>query len=473
MAQVTISCDQAIFTSVRGPMGEGYRIIAASRGLKSDEKRSITRCSPSHDALCVPEGETSDGDAIGSAFYVLPTGRLCVAFSFHAGGEHTGRGGQRVYTHNVVFAESEFARIAYNPFAVVRAMQSAGLETPQLTPGATLPTIELPIDPASSPSFKPNNISLLLSLGRCTVLRHLMECRTVALQLPRAWTEWCEALLLGIPGPMRAKFSFGAGLRFSVGRGHSIQVFSDTRKTAAARSSAQGMCFVDGGTSDAVPESAWFAFVDRHWSGGELNELRRRTSRPFADCSPESRERIGRLYSATDAIPQTDSAQIITHMTRALVELGQDVEREIRLELCDAAKRTLLDRMASARWTSVQPLWNPLLSLWRRGKEATELAFSIIAQALRSAAKDDPLSTAEAALDLTQNAPASPSDSSLEALFQEMLTKLASEITTLAEDAHPRLSQIVRRWEALRPTCPAVARLVEQCAALPQDSVRT
>ena len=35
-------------------MGEGYRIIASSRGLRPDERKAITQNSPSHDALCRP-----------------------------------------------------------------------------------------------------------------------------------------------------------------------------------------------------------------------------------------------------------------------------------------------------------------------------------------------------------------------------------------------------------------------------------
>ena len=141
MTQTTIACDQAIFTSIRSPMGEGYRIVAASRGLKPEEKQAITRCSPSHEALCAPRDESgSDADATGTAFYTLPSGRLCAAFTCNAGAEHTGRGGLRVYTQNVVFAETDFAKCGYNPLAVLRAMKVAGMTAPQLhtKPGAPL-----------------------------------------------------------------------------------------------------------------------------------------------------------------------------------------------------------------------------------------------------------------------------------------------------------------------------------------------
>ena len=79
MPQATLSCDQAIFTSVRSPMGEGYRVIAASKGVKPKEKQEITRNSPSHDALCISlEDDRHDGP-LAAAFYPLETGRLAVS----------------------------------------------------------------------------------------------------------------------------------------------------------------------------------------------------------------------------------------------------------------------------------------------------------------------------------------------------------------------------------------------------------
>ena len=111
MAETTLTCDHAIFTSIRTPMGEGYRIVSASRGLRGDEKQAITRFSPSHEGLCIAEKPTTDvAGAEGVAFYPLPSGRLCVAASCRAGAEHTGRGGQRVYTYNVVFDTEDFSR---------------------------------------------------------------------------------------------------------------------------------------------------------------------------------------------------------------------------------------------------------------------------------------------------------------------------------------------------------------------------
>lgn len=485
MTQTTIACDQAIFTSIHSPMGEGYRIVAASRGLKPEEKQAITRCSPSHEALCAPRDENGSGaDAAGTAFYTLPSGRLCAAYTCNAGAEHTGRGGQRVYTHNVVFAEADFAKCGYNPLAVLRAMKTAGLTTPQHHWAAprqvwsgpsnpVLPSVELAVDASRVPPLGGSLCVLLSRSSRCCVARYMMEGKAVAVELPKGWTEWAEALVLGIPGPMRANVSFGAGLRFSVGRGHVLQIFHDEKRAAASRASAQGICFVDSETSEDAPESAWMAFVERHWSQGDLQRLMRRTSRPFADCSPEARERIGKLYNATDALPRTESPQILSLMTRTLAELGQGVEREIQLELCDAAGCTLLDRLSKTPWDNVRALWSPLLNLWRRGDDATTFTQPLIACALRSAMKDDPLAAAETGLEVARDIPAGVDPISHKGLLNEVLNRLAEATARLSEASHARLADISRRWQTARPTCPIVAGLVERCAALQLGEART
>ena len=115
--RVKITCDQAVFTSVRTPTGEGYRIIAASRGLTAEEKRAITQNAPSHNGLY-----DQSASARAVAFYPLPTGRLCAACPCSAGSEHTGRGGTRVYTFSVIFAAEDFPAIRFNPFHIFRAI---------------------------------------------------------------------------------------------------------------------------------------------------------------------------------------------------------------------------------------------------------------------------------------------------------------------------------------------------------------
>lgn len=112
-----VTFEQAVFTSIPSPMGQGYRLVAASPGVKAEEKVEITQRSPSHGSLC---GQDANAKAIMS--YRLTTGRHAVAYCCHSGREHTARGGWRVYTQIAILDESSFLGCDCNPFCVWRAI---------------------------------------------------------------------------------------------------------------------------------------------------------------------------------------------------------------------------------------------------------------------------------------------------------------------------------------------------------------
>ncbi len=468
MAGSVLVCDQAIFTSIRSPMGEGYRIVASSRGLKTDEKQTITRQSPSHDALC-DAGEDSHA-AQGASFYSLPSKRLCVALTCNAGAEHTARGGQRVYTHNVILSAEDFARCDYNPFVVWRAMKAAGLTTPQLSPPATLATIELQFDLTSTPAFDEPLRDLLTTPRRLCAARCLLESKPVAVDITTGWIPWAEALLLAVPGPMRSKCSFSAGLRFSVGRGHRFQIFRDEKRAAAGRASAQGICFVNAESSDEVVPSAWLSFVERLWSGGELGRLTKRTSRTFTDTTVETRERIGRLYGVIDDLPQRDTAAALASAMSTFAEPARGIEGDIQGELRHAVQDLLCSRFADSPFAETIPHWNAIITLCRRGSEAASFARPLVDTALRAAMRDDPMTAAEIALDCTRDFPAGEMRKSLEPLFDQILAALRPVAAESTATPNARLATIVNRWCTLRPACPIVRELTDSCAALPNHA---
>jgi len=143
-----ISSQQVIFTSIRSPTGQGYRIIAASPGVKPEEKTEIIQRSPSHGSLC-----DASERAVGLIAYPLSTGRYCVACCTHAGVEHTARGGLRVYTHVAVLDPADFDAVRADPAHVHAAMLARLREDgPMLTPPPSLEpltlNIMLPFPPA-------------------------------------------------------------------------------------------------------------------------------------------------------------------------------------------------------------------------------------------------------------------------------------------------------------------------------------
>ena len=536
-----ITCDQAIFTSVRGPMGEGYRIIAASKGLKPEEKQVITRFSPSHDALCHrrndphPEGDRGaarpepaiaaaalpgtfaatharlhrhadapaarptappgapggDADELtpppapAVAFYALPTGRLCVACSCYAGAENTGRGGQRVYTLNVVFSAEDFARIAYNPFNVVRALEDMELTRPQLKPDAVLPALQLPA--GGTPRLPAEAVTIRGVQG--PIFCGLLDEQSVVVNVSEGWIESAEAVLLSFPGPMRAALAFSAGLRFSTGRTHRLQVLADENHSARARSAGQATQYVDAASPDGdvagspAPggdRRAWLRLVARHWTTGDFSTLARRTSRPFPDVSAPALERIGRLYNHLDDLPQTASADLLTVAAAHIEPAGRPVEDEIQVELLSSAQQVLSARFQTAPWPELAARWPALVELWRSSPAAAAFAQPLINKALHRGSALAPLDAAELALDAAADLPLGADRAAHEATLDQVVRAFsnwcAAQVPALCSATDPgRVEQVARTrrlangWKVLRPADRAVQSILDQIAQLSID----
>lgn len=468
MSTTTIVCDQAIFTSVRTPMGEGYRIIAASRGVRSEEKQTITRFSPSHEALCPLDPGPPVGDRVrAAAFYGLPTKRLCVACSCDAGAEHTGRGGMRVYTHNVVFEESELDKCGFNPFAVVRAMVQMGITTPQLQPPPVLPELQLLI-PDSAVSV-PNSVfdESFSSAWRKHALEVLLADRSLILNMAGEWLGTAEALLMGLPGPMRRSVSFAAGLRFSVSRCHRLSLLSDDQSHAKSRVAGRQVEYIDP-TAPNEPQpldSPWLLFVERHWSRGDVTGLARRTSRPFEHVSPEAREYIGQLYNEIDAVPQTDTADLLQNVMRHLTAPEQGVESGIVAELVVATQRTLLDRMDRMSWDDAKRHWPAVIQIWRQFEEGCLFTAPLVGGLLSLAERAHPTAAAEAVLALAQDPPPTTDGEDGDTLVDRVLTRLADWVEQAPNSELEKLRGLCNRWRTVRPTCPILDRIERRLSA--------
>jgi len=486
MSETTLACDQAIFTSIRTPTGDGYRIIAASKGLRPEEKQTITRSSPSHDALCRSAVETPDKPAnvLGTAFYPLPSGRLCVALSCNAGAEHTGRGGQRVYTHNLVFDKNDFPACSYNPFIVLRAMAEAGMLAPQLKPAPVLPELQLAITESAG---KVATMTLKSALGpgwRSYVLHALLDEQTVIVNIDDDWLGIAEALLIGVPGPLRAGVSFSAGLRFSVGRCHRLSLSRDDPNATRSRITGRAMQYVDptGGNEPKAPTSAWLSFVERHWSSDDIAGLARRTSRPFTDVGPMGRDSLGRLYNEIDTAYQTDTAKLLSVIAAHLNEPEIGVETDIAAELAVKAQYVLVGRFTAMSWQQASQYWQTICTIWQKSEEGRLLAQPIVEHALRAATNEHPIVAAEAALKLA-TPQAHVGRGSMAAsrtttrivhtnVIENVLTRMAdwAENATSAElerlpYSASSLDDLVSRWLAARPKCPVLERIRKRCGA--------
>lgn len=469
MSATKYTCDQAIFTSIHTPMGEGYRIVAASRGLRADEKQTITRYSPSHEGLCVrcADDPGSAGVIQAASFYPLPRGRLCVALSCPAGAEHTGRGGQRVYTHNAIIAADDWPMWGYSPFNVLRAMAAAGLTTPELSPPAVLPELELSVDAAVSGVRCAKFHPVVSASCRLYLLQELLQKHRLIVNIDGGWLETAEALLLGIPGPLRCKVSFGAGLRFAVSHSHDLDLLNDDDGKAKVRAAGQSVEYIDPRDivqADAT-SCAWLTFVDRHWTKGDLPALARRTSRAFDDAGPAGRNYVARLCNCMDGVGQRETGKLLSMASVYLSQGLRAPERDLVAELLDLTRHTLEDRFGRGTWGEVRCDWPTLAALSGTSAEAGVFTDPIIEKALRSVMTADPLQAAEAALDLVSAKRLGESRPNLSAVIEEVLRHLAD----WADKAPPReldkLSGLCTRWNAVHPGSPSVERLRARCEA--------
>ena len=446
-------------------MGEGYRIVAASRGLKTDEKQEITRNSPSHESLC-----GNDDAAVqpwAAAFYPLPTKRLCVAYSCLAGTEHTGRGGQRVYTHNVIFSAGDFARFSYNPFEVVRAMLQSGAAAPQLKPAAVLSELVLNLPDGGGEALCLTTPKTLAAEFRRFVLQRILHGEPVILDMDAAWMETAEIVLLGIPSSDRCKVSFSAGLRFATARRHRLQLLHDPKGIARARTAAQPVAFLDP-TKDPVPstpDTSWNRFVERHWARGDFSGLARRTNRPFPPLSPQDRERVAGLFNTIDSLAALSSYEVLCIVADAPRTKLDDYEDQLRGELVVEARKVLSQRVTRMRWSEAELFWRPAQELWRRSPADGEFAWPLLEAVLRIACFEDPVAAAETALDLTRDLPAWGRNERIVPILTEVLHRFAERASGVMQLHADRIAKLCDAWQRVRPDHPDVRRAVESCAA--------
>jgi len=274
-----VDVDHAVFTSVRSPTSEGYRIVAASSGIRPNEKTEIIRRCPSHGALC-----RVDADASGLMGFPLPTERFCIAYSVYAGTEHTARGGQRVYTHVVLLDTPTYRRFGCNPLRVRAALRSVLGDTLDPKPPPVLDPLPLPLPMAvDGLATTPPNINADGVTDQLTnVLAHVVsDCRTVVAGVESALSV-LELMVTAMPASMREGLSFSIGVKFAPSRQtHFTLVDPDDGETQRMLR-GRDVQYVRMGSipaGKAVEYRSWLGLVQRWWSERRYEDLSRLTNR--------------------------------------------------------------------------------------------------------------------------------------------------------------------------------------------------
>lgn len=439
----------AIFTSIRTPTGEGYRIIAASKSLRPEERQVITRCSPSHDALC----DASEG-AVALACYPLPTGRICVAHTCPAGAEHTGRGGQRVYTYNLVVEGEDFARFGFNPFALLRAAEALGLTTPQLKPREGLEPVNLPCDGAGAVEDGAYPTASEGTRWKRRVVHRLLRGAPVVVRVETAATQAAEVLWMSLPGPMRAKLSLSAGLRFSTSRPHTLVIVSAPDVRLKDLCESMDALLVDAARDpdgETPAASAWLSFVEQHWRGDRVAALAARTSHGFEDVSPEALERIGRLYAGMDELGGADLPRLLAIAEEFVDRDARGVEQRLQADLLESARQAFAARLNRTDAPTLEHHWPKLVALWRKSRKTCAFCEPLIQEALERLAAAAPVSAARLALAAARPVEGAGDESAHGAFLVRLLAGAFSAGEAEDPQALAERDELAGQWRQRRP----------------------
>ncbi len=336
---IEIECDQAIFTSQKSPMGEGYRIVAASPGIRPDEKAEITRRSPSHGALA---GDSPQSE--GMLAYPLPSGRYCVCHCKHDGVEHTARGGQRVRTHAAILDPKDFRKFDDNPFWVDQALSKVPVEAARSfnpTMGRlTLKSSDLYTPPRHLTAAPGPEVFL-------RVIRALLgdePCILASVPETRPTLQWAVMM---IPLSMRARRSYSVGVKFSLTRNLSTTILHHDLERVHQMVAGQKIQWRDLSVEQPVRQdlcSEWLAFIGRRADQGRLLEVGRLTHQMTELATQISLARAAKLSLDRDAADTWDR--------EVLIELRNEYDKfaprdDIESQLADDIRGFVEQRLAA------------------------------------------------------------------------------------------------------------------------------
>jgi len=267
-----LQCDRAIFTSLPSAIGEGYRLVAWSSGLRPEERVELTRRAPSHGSLC-GEGAASRGVI---QLCLQSSGRMVWGFVRVAGAEHTRRGGGRIWTEFLVADASEAAREGMHPCDLHAALAAEPASKPPL--GST-PLARVTVSRRGGGSAATRDGRAVTVAA--SVASILLDGRSCVIATGATPSDVLDDALHMIPASLRAGIRACSGLRLSSSRGVTATLTDRFDQDIVRATRGQGIECIDlqakvpppGGT--IVP---WLTLMSRWW-----NEQRSAQAMALAD----------------------------------------------------------------------------------------------------------------------------------------------------------------------------------------------
>ena len=303
----TVTGDQAIFTSVRTATGAGYRIIAASRGLRPDEKVDITRRSPSHGAMC-----DESPDAVGVSAYPLPSGRYCIADSRYDGHEPSARGGQRIRTHAVILETSAYRRFGYNPVVAHEALVEGIAQTGEINPPAPMEAMTLRPrlngGASADPQTVRNSGDVVLAL-----ISEVLCGRHAVLSGQSSPNGFVNGLVAALPLYAREKLAISIGIKFSLDRRMQIALIDQGGDGILRAVQGHNVSCFDVGTPPQVANSAvpkWLGLVKQCWNSGRLKAMERLSNELDLPLNADGLERVAGICLDQFQVDRADTSAL-------------------------------------------------------------------------------------------------------------------------------------------------------------------
>jgi hypothetical protein len=319
-------------------MGEGYRLVAASAGVRPEEKAAITRNSPSHGGLCGTEPE-----AKGLAGYPLPTGRYCVACSCYAGQEQSARGGGRVYTSIVLLQRAQFARFGADPLLVAAALTASGSGGIQLDLRPVLeplPFVDLLSAAVCSSTRRAGADARELPLHAISAV---LAGRRIIVAGAAAPDMVLKEVVAGLPLFVRVRWGFSLGLRYAPSRPYQLCLLDRDQGETQRVIRGHDVCWVDAAAVSPAEASAfdtWLTLVREWGRGARRGDLEHLLRELTQELGPEDLSRVVEICRDADRVRDADECALQQLQRKYQTwRARNDVETRRREQLLAAAER--------------------------------------------------------------------------------------------------------------------------------------
>ncbi len=287
--------------------------------------------------------------------YPLASGRFAVAHSQYAGTEHTGRGGQRVYTHVAVMDAATYQLFDCNPLTVFAGLHKCLFGNPQLKNDAGLEPLSLPTprvlegEPVIAKpgggrpgSTSPSDVSLVTLLCRAGFEKESCIAFGAENELSLAWQ-----MMLCLPSITRRTLSISVGLKFAPSRQIQFSFVQRDQGDTQRASRGKNIQWLDPKAIPARRPSTFDAWIDlsAKWlSEGRTSDMERLTRYAHQEGTSIALTRCAALCKDIDVAATADKKQAekfiakisqLEPMTKVEIALVQ------QLDECVTASQTM------------------------------------------------------------------------------------------------------------------------------------